>query len=122
MKGHVLVVHPDFVAASRLRNDLCSRQYITHTARRGDDALSLLGLHRIEALVTRLDLPDHEIQWFYTRVSARHPTLKDSLIFMLYDELSEAAQAFVADSGCETVPSGSGAAELDETLSRHMRR
>lgn len=122
MKEHVLVVDPDLVAASRLRNDLYSREYITRTAHRGDDPLSLLSTHRMGALVVKPDLPEHGIRWFYARVSAQHPRLKDRLILMVDHELSADAKALVADTGCETVPSGVGGAELDETLSKHMRR
>jgi len=121
MKGHVLLVDPDLVRASQLQRDLYSRAYITHTARRGDDALSLLDMHRIGALVVKPDLPDHDVNWFYARVSARHPHLLDRLVFMVDHGLSEHAKAFVEETGCLTVPSSAGGAELDAILSGQSR-
>ena len=98
---------------------LYSRAYVTHTARRGDDALSLLDTHRIQALLVKPDLPDHDVNWFYSRVSARHPHLIDRLVFVVDHDLSEDTKAFVEETGCPTVPSSAGGAELDGILSSH---
>jgi DNA-binding response OmpR family regulator len=122
MKGQILVVDPDIVAASRLRNDLYARGYVVHTARRGDDALSLLSRHRIAALVVKPDLPRYGIRWLYAHVSARHPHLKDRLIFLIDDAVSDDAKSFVRETGRATVASALGGAAIDETLSRPASR
>ncbi|TEU10018.1 MAG: response regulator [Anaerolineales bacterium] len=121
MKGRILVVCQDLMAASRLRNMLCAQEYMVHMARRADDALALLGFHRIDVLIVNPCLQDHDVQWLCSQASKRHPNLKKHMIFLADGELPENVKAFVEESGNDIVVSPIDAGQLEQVLSRHMR-
>jgi len=120
MKCRILVVCQDLMAASRLRNMLCAQEYMVHMARRADDALALLGFHRIDVLIVNPCLQDHDVQWLCSQVSKRHPNLKKHMIFLADGELPENVKDFVEESGNDIVVSPIDTGQLEQVLSRHM--
>lgn len=122
MKGHILVVDKDLSAAIRLRNALYAQQYVVRVARRADDALTLLSLHSVEALIVNASLLDHDVQWLYQQIEERYPPLNEHMIFLVDGEISEDVKAFIEETGNDTLTTPLEEDQIDEMLSRHMRQ
>ena len=122
MKGHILVVNKDLSAAIRLRNALYAQQYVARVAHCGNDALTLLSLHPVEALIVNPSLPDHDVQWLYQQIEERYPPLNEHVIFLVDDEISEDVKAFIEGTGNDILATPLEEEQLDEVLSRHVRQ
>jgi DNA-binding response OmpR family regulator len=122
MKGHVLVVSKDLGGACRVRNMLNAHQYKARMARRGDDALALLNLRPVEALIVNPCLSDHDVQWLYQRIGERYPRLKEHLIFVVDGDLPEDVKTFIEGTGNDILSMPVEGDQLDEALSHHVRR
>ena len=121
MRSHILVVDKDLKAASRLRNALYDQQYVAHVARRGDDALALLSRHPVEVLIVNPSLPDHTVQWLYQHIEERYPLLKEHVIFLVDNAVSESVNAFIRETGGDVLATPLEEDRLAEVLSRHVR-
>ena len=122
MKGHILVVDKDLSAAIRLRNALYAQQYVARVARCGNDALTLLSLHSVEALIVNPSLTDHDVQWLYQQIEERYPPLNEHVIFLVDGEIPEDVKAFIKGTGNDILATPLEEDQLDEVLSRHVRQ
>jgi DNA-binding response OmpR family regulator len=120
MKGRVLVVSDDVMAAIGMRNELLPLNYAVHMASRADDALSVLHVKRIGAVLVDPALSDHSVQWLYERIAARHSDLAPHVIFLIDGNLPQPVADFVERTGNDTAARSATGPQLDAVLSRHL--
>ncbi len=98
--GRVLVVDDEPEIAALIRDMLEHAGYEVATAASGAMALELLGTAHFDAIVSDLRMPDMDGAGLWREVSARHPLLADSMLFVTGDTLSPGTREFLRGSRC----------------------
>jgi len=96
----VLVVDDDPDLADVMREMLEAAGYEVSTAESGAVALELLATARFDAIVSDLRMPDMDGAGLWREVSARHPLLARSMLFVTGDTLSPDAREFLRNARC----------------------
>jgi len=95
LQARVLVVDDEAELADVMREMLEGAGYEVATAESGAVALELLATARFDAIVSDLRMPDMDGAGLWREVSARHPSLARSMLFVTGDTLSPDAREFL---------------------------
>jgi len=108
----VLVVDDEPELADVMRQMLEGAGYEVATAESGAVALELLATARFDAIVSDLRMPDMDGAALWREVSAKHPALSHSMLFVTGDTLSPDARVFLSSARCATLDKPFSKADL----------
>ena len=112
LHARVLVVDDEPELADLMRDMLEGAGYEVATAESGAVALELLATARFDAIVSDLRMPDMDGAALWREVSARHPVLARSMLFVTGDTLSPDASEFLRGSHCASLDKPFSKADL----------
>ena len=112
LQARVLVVDDEPELAALMRDMLEGAGYDVATAESGAVALELLSEARFDAIVSDLRMPDMDGAGLWREVSARHPLLARSMLFVTGDTLSPDAREFLRSSRCSSLDKPFAKADL----------
>jgi len=112
LQARVLVVDDEPELAELMREMLESAGHEVATAESGALALALLAEARFDAIVSDLRMPDMDGAGLWREVSARHPSLARSMLFVTGDTLSPDAREFLRRSSCASLDKPFSKADL----------
>ena len=110
--ARVLVVDDESELAEVMRDMLESAGYDVAIAESGAVALELLATARFDAIVSDLRMPDMDGAGLWREVSARHPLVARSMLFVTGDTLSPDARDFLRRSRCASLDKPFSKADL----------
>ena len=103
LQTRVLVVDDETELADVMREMLESAGYEVATAESGAIALEMLATARFDAIVSDLRMPNMDGAGLWREVSARHPHLARSMLFVTGDTLSPDAREFLRSACCASL-------------------
>ena len=112
LQARVLVVDDEAELADVMREMLEGAGYEVATAESGAVALELLATARFDAIVSDLRMPDMDGAGLWREVSARHPLLARSMLFVTGDTLSPDAREFLRSARCASLDKPFSKADL----------
>ncbi|MEP6874245.1 MAG: PAS domain S-box protein [Burkholderiales bacterium] len=121
LQARVLVVDDEAELADLMRDMLESAGYEVATAESGAVALELLDTARFDAIVSDLRMPDMDGAGLWREVSARHPAIARSMLFVTGDTLSPDAREFLRSSRCASLDKPFSKADLLARVAELLR-
>ena len=112
LQRRLLVVDDEPELADVMRDMLESAGYEVATAESGAVALELLATARFDAIVSDLRMPDMDGAGLWREISARHPQLARSMVFVTGDTLSPDAREFLRSARCASLDKPFSKADL----------
>lgn len=121
LQTRVLVVDDEPELADVMRELLEGAGYEVATAESGAVALELLATARFDAIISDLRMPDMDGAALWREVSARHPSLAHSMLFVTGDTLSPDARVFLRDARCAALDKPFSKADLLARVAQLVR-
>jgi two-component system NtrC family sensor kinase len=110
--ARVLVVDDEPGIVELLRDMLEAAGLVVSTASSGRDALQQVAQQRFDLVVSDLRMPDTDGAGLWRALCTQQPALAQRMLFVTGDTLSQAASAFLADTGCLSLDKPFSRAEL----------
>ena len=121
LQSRVLVVDDEPELAEVMRDMLESAGHEVAVAESGAVALELLATARFDAVVSDLRMPDMDGAGLWREVSARHPVLARSMLFVTGDTLSPDAREFLRGARCASLDKPFSKADLLARVAELLR-
>ena len=121
LQSRVLVVDDEPELAEVMRDMLESAGHEVAIAESGAVALELLATARFDAIVSDLRMPDMDGAGLWREVSARHPLLARSMLFVTGDTLSPDAREFLRSARCASLDKPFSKADLLARVAELLR-
>jgi PAS domain S-box-containing protein len=121
LQARVLVVDDEPELAEVMRDMLESAGYEVAIAESGAVALELLATARFDAVVSDLRMPDMDGAGLWREVSARHPLIARSMLFVTGDTLSPDAREFLRSARCASLDKPFSKADLLARVAELLR-
>jgi CheY-like chemotaxis protein len=121
LQARILVVDDEAELADVMRQMLENAGYEVATAESGAVALELLATARFDAVISDLRMPDMDGAGLWREVSARHPSLAHSMLFVTGDTLSPDAREFLRAARCDSLDKPFSKADLLARVAELLR-
>ncbi len=121
LQQRVLVVDDEPELADVMREILEGAGYEVATAESGAVALELLAAARFDAIVSDLRMPEMDGAGLWREVSAKHPSLARSMLFVTGDTLSPDAREFLRRARCAALDKPFSKADLLARVAELLR-
>jgi two-component system NtrC family sensor kinase len=121
LQSRVLVVDDEPELAEVMRDMLESAGHEVAIAESGEVALELLATARFDAIVSDLRMPDMDGAGLWREVSAQHPVLARSMLFVTGDTLSPDAREFLRSARCASLDKPFSKADLLALVAELLR-